>query len=117
VSAFVKPYPGCFRNKKSILELSEKTQERVLSFGQSRPDSCNASLQIARSFIDPEKQREAVSVAAKRYKGRKCTWGDKVSETIRNTPLVTCEVCGKEMQNIGGNLMQHQRSSKCKTHD
>jgi hypothetical protein len=115
VSAFVKPYPGCFKNKDCTLKLSESTKEKILSFGQSRPDSRHESLQIARSFIDPEKQREAVRVAGRLHKGRKCTWADKVSDTIKNTPLVTCEFCGKEMKNIGGNLMQHQRSPKCKT--
>ena len=110
VSAFVKPYPGRYNH---LLHVSEPLKEKILSFGQKRPETSYDSIAHARSFIDREKQIRAVTESGKKNKGRKCTWGDKVSETIKKTPMVTCEFCGREMQNIGGNLIQHQRSSKC----
>jgi hypothetical protein len=112
VSCFVKPYPGT--HDYTPIKISDDLQSQVLSFGQSRRDSCDRTLTYARTFIDKDKQREAVREAAKRHKGRKCEWSDQISTTMLNTPLCSCIICHKQMKAISGNITQHQRSKSCK---
>ena len=112
VACFVKAYPG-HTHDHTPLNLNDDLAAQVLSFGQRRPETSDASCAYARTFVDKEKQREAVREAGRRLKGRPCTWGKEVSATLKAKPLVTCEICGTQMKDIGGNLLQHQRSSKC----
>jgi hypothetical protein len=123
VGAFVKPFPGSYRR---IVTLPDKAHDLVLSFGQTRPSK--TAEEMARIANLPQAKlaqqetgkrtgaengkKSAPKVSAK-LKGREITWGEKISSEILARGAYTCETCGKQMKDIPGNILQHQRSPRC----
>lgn len=113
VAAFVKRFPNGQYPRILIEFETPGLRDRVLSFGQRRPDTAEKSIAHARTFIDYEKNLEALKERGRLLGSRPCTYKDQVSTTLKSKPLVTCEICGTQVKDIGGNLLQHQRSPKC----
>ena len=114
VAAFVKPYPGGSGYHR-VADVSDELREAILSFGQRRPDTVRASIAHALSFIDRDAQRDWMRQLGLARKGVKVSDESRqlVSTANKTKPTVKCEHCGKLIKNIGGNMKQHQRSSKC----
>ena len=55
-----------------------------------------------------------ISYAQEARRGVPCTWGDKISLALSAKGTHTCPHCGKIMKNIASNILQHERSQKCK---
>jgi len=123
VAAFVRAWPGSYRR---ILQVSPELKKLLISFGQCRPgvaEKMNAHPNtIAARSVKTQAQLEACRQNGKKsghkvskaLKGRTITWGGKISEAINGKGDYTCERCGKHMKDIPANIIQHQRSSKCK---
>lgn len=124
VGSFVKPFPGNYRR---VINVSEELKLQILSFGQRRPsrtsDVMKAIANLPQSKIA---QAKVGSVSGKKTgpltivyaqnarRGAPCTWGDKISKAIESKGTFTCPRCGKVIKNIASNILQHQRSKKCK---
>jgi hypothetical protein len=124
VGAFVKAFPGSYRR---IISLPEDTLNLVLSFGQTRPSrtveemtrianlpQAKLAQQETGRRVGAENGRKGAPKVAEKLKGREITWGDKISAEILARGVYTCETCGKEMKNIPSNILQHQRSKRCR---
>jgi hypothetical protein len=124
VGAFVHYFPGSYRR---IVELPEEVRSLVLKFGQTRPSKTGEEMTRIANLPQSKTAQKAVGSltgksngikgaekVSKRLKGRKITWGDKISKAIEAKGTYTCPNCGKVMKNISSNILQHQRSKKCK---
>lgn len=126
VCAFVRNYPGAKYHR--IISLSDPTlQKKLISFGQKGGDTVgmnNHPNSIHRRHNPTEKQRaqrakfgDIGKQTAEKLKGKPrsvpITWNDKISLSAKSEPVFTCEHCGKQVRRRA-NLIQHQRSSKCK---
>ena len=122
VGAFVRPFPGSYRR---LITLDPSLQEELVSFGQKRPGQ-GVNLNQHPNTLAANKRRTERQRAASAETGRRTilsnswhsqgavnTWGDKVSQTIKNKPLCCCLLCGRELKAIPSNIIQHQRSKKC----
>jgi hypothetical protein len=125
VGAFVKAFPGSYRR---IVSLPEETHDLVLSFGQTRPSKTAEEMTRISNLpqaklaqqkngrrVGAENGRKGASKVAEKLKGREITWGDKISSAISARGFYTCKKCGREMKNIPSNILQHQRSRKCRS--
>ena len=123
VSSFVRVWPGSYRR---LLQVSPELQEQLISFGQSRPgngDKLNAHPNTVSARTAPRTKRQRETAANNGRKsadkvrqallGREITWGDKISAARKATPICCCIHCGREMQALSSNIIQHQRSKKC----
>jgi hypothetical protein len=123
VGAFVRVFPGSHRRQ---LSLDPVLQEALVSFGQKRPgNGVNLNNHPNKHRADKaprtKKQLAAIAETGRRTiltnswhsQGMINTWGDKVSETVRNKPVCCCLLCGREMKALPSNIIQHQRSKKC----
>lgn len=121
--AFVLAFPGNYRR---IVLLSPETKSLLLSFAQKR-DASGEKLNkhpntiAQRKIVTPAKQKAAAENGRKsahkvsaKHKGRKILWGDKISQAAKSKPMCSCIICGKQMKALMPNIIQHQRSSKCK---
>lgn len=123
VAAFVRPWPGSYRR---IVEVAPDLRSLLISFGQCRPGviekmQAHPNTIAARSVRTPaqsaasrENGKNSGPKVSKALKGREITWGAKISSSISARGEYTCERCGKLMKNIPSNILQHQRSSKCR---
>jgi hypothetical protein len=123
VGSFVKSFPGNYRR---IIKVSDKLRNKLVSFGQKRPSRTSEIMkQIANLPQTKTAQRttgalngknngiKSAEKVSKKLKGRKITWGDKISKAIEAKGTYICPNCGKVMKNIASNILQHQRSKKC----
>jgi ribulose bisphosphate carboxylase small subunit len=127
VAAFVKPFPGAYRR---MIPLNEPLKCKVISFGVLRPETNTPERmkEIANLPQSKEVQREngrrvgavtgplTIVNAQNARRGSPCTWGDKISAAIEARGIHVCPYCGREMKNIASNILQHERSTKCKKH-
>jgi ribulose bisphosphate carboxylase small subunit len=125
VAAFVKPFPGAYRR---MISLHESLKCKVVRFGVLRPETNTPERmkEIANLPQSKEAQREngrrvgavtgpiTIVNAQNARRGSPCTWGDKISAAIEAKGFHVCPHCGREMKNIASNILQHERSSKCK---
>ena len=125
VGAFVHYFPGSFHRR--IVDLPIEIFNLVHSFGQTRPSKTKEEMQRMANLPQAKKAQQAVGrkVGARNGKagaektrqkllGREILWKDKISSAILARGEYICERCGKQMKNIPGNILQHQRGSKCK---
>jgi hypothetical protein len=122
VLAFVKPFPGGWCRIISLETVG--LTERLVSFGQKGGDAArmNAHPNTLRRLANRTQRQRAQAAVNGRKSGEKrrgkprsmpITWGDKISAAAQKQPIFTCEHCGKEVKGRS-NLVQHQRSSKCR---
>lgn len=123
VCSFVKPFPGNYRR---IIKVSDILKNKLVSFGQKRPSKTSevmkqmanlpqakAAQRMNGSLYGKENGIKGAEKVSKKLKGRKITWGDKISKAIEARGTCTCPNCGKVMKNIPSNVLQHQRSRRC----
>jgi hypothetical protein len=115
VLAFVKPFPGGWCRIVS-LETTGLT-ERLISFGQKGGDTTKMNAHPNTTAARRETGRKTGAANGRKgaYKTRgkprktPITWGDQISLSKRNPPILVCENCGKECKG-GSGLASHQRS-------
>jgi hypothetical protein len=125
VGAFVHYFPGS--SYRRIVELPDEVFKLVLKYGQTRPSKDAEEMRRISNLPQSKEAQRATGkkVGARNGKasaektrqkllGREILWGEKISSAILARGEYTCERCGKLMKNIPSNILQHQRSTKCR---